>query len=514
MTSRVLERYPSTSERTRALAVVVTVTITLYYALYVKGSVAPQIIDELDMSLWFYVSIAIAGNILGAFGALSGAVTDRVGRSRLVLTGTGIVGVMTLLVIPQMPNKQLFLVADVAQTIVLGAILATMPALIRDFAPQLNRATAMATWNLGPILGSLLVSSVASNTLDDRPEWRFQFYVCGTVVLAAWALAVVGLRELSPALRAQLVVSAARDSDVAAVEQRAAQTHTPLEPGAWRQLLRPRILLPALGISLFLTFYFTRLGFWVIFFVTTYGFRPAEANGLSNWWWATSALALPLIGLLSDRLGVRKPIMLLGACGSVVALWVFGSYASDLSTTYSTFILLVIPAAAFGVMTNSMWITAFSEAIEAINPALVATGMAIYGWIVRLVAASVLVAVVASVGAASTLVDHGAEVGRITTEHAGPLAKIEGATRRVVAERAATRIPADDLAYLTEHGADVAAAVQEGPDQWGRWWRVALVMQVLFIPTIFLLPGPWRRRRTPEPGAPGAVREPVGAGSR
>jgi hypothetical protein len=204
--------------------------------------------------------------------------------------------------------------------------------------------------------------------------------------------------------------------------------------------------------------------------------------------------------------------MLVGAVGSVLALWVFGTLASDLSTSYSTFALIVIPAAAFGVMTNSMWITAFSEAIEAINPALVATGMAIYGWIVRLVAATVLLAVVASVGAASTLVDHGAEVGRIATEHAGQLAKIEAAERRVVAERAATRIPADDLAYITEHGADVASAVEEGPDQWGRWWRVALVMQLLLIPTIFLLPGPWRRRRTPEPGAPEEARIPVGVG--
>lgn len=512
MASRVLEHYPAPAARTRALGVTVLVTITLYYALYVKGSVAPQIIDELDMSLTFYVAIAITGNILGAFAALSGAVTDRVGRSRLVLAGTLTVGLMTLLVIPHMPTKQLFLAADVLQTVVLGAVLATLPALVRDFAPQLNRATAMATWNLGPILGSLLVSSIASRTLDDRPEWEFQFYVCGSVVLAAFALALVGLRELSPALRAQLVVSASRAEEVEAVDERAAHTHTPLPRDAWRQLLTPRIVIPALGISLFLTFYFTRLGFWVIFFVTTYGFRPAEANGLSNYWWATSALALPLIGVISDRLGVRKPIMLVGAVGSVVALWVFGTLASDLSTSYSAFALIVIPAAAFGVMTNSMWITAFSETIESINPALVATGMAIYGWLVRLAAAAALLGVVASVGAASTLVDHGAEVGRITTEHAGPLAKIEGATRPVVAERAATRIPADDLAYLTEHGADVAAAVEEGPDQWGRWWRVALVMQLLFIPTIFLLPGPWRRRRTPGPGAPGAVREPVGAG--
>ena len=89
MSSRVLQHYPSSAARNRALGVVVLVTVTLYYALYVKGSVAPQIIDEFDMSLGFYVSISIIGNLLGSFAALSSAITDRVGRSALAITGTG-----------------------------------------------------------------------------------------------------------------------------------------------------------------------------------------------------------------------------------------------------------------------------------------------------------------------------------------------------------------------------------------------------------------------------------------
>lgn len=503
--SRVLVNYPSAAVRRRSLAVVVGVTITLYYALYVKGSVAPLIIDEFDMSLTFYVAISIAGSLLGAFGALSGALTDRLGRSRLVLGGTLLSAVMTLVVIPRMPDKQWFLAADVLQAAVLGAVLATMPALTRDFAPQLNRATAMATWNLGPILGSLLVSSVASRTLDDHPEWQFQYAVCGTVVAAAFVVALIGLRELSPALRAQVVVSGVDPELVDQQSQLAPHPH--LAPGAWRALLTPRVVLPALGISLFLGFYFTRLGFWVIFFVTTYGFSPAQANGLSNWWWATSALTLSLVGLLSDRLGLRKPIMLLAAIGSIVVLAAFGSLASDPSTSYDTFAAIVVPAAALGVMTNAMFITAFSETIEDINPALVATGMAIYGWIVRIVAAVVLVAVVAMVPAASTLVDHGARVAKISGWQGEKLADLQSEDPKV-AKRAAAEIPPAQLYYLGEHGADVAEAAVEGPDQWGRWWRVCLLLQVLVLPTIFLLRGPWRRRRSEETGG-----ELIGAGA-
>ena len=488
--SRVLDHYPDRRTRNRALAVVVGVTITLYYALYVKGSVAPQIIDEYDMSLAFYVSISIVGNFLGAFAALAGSVADRIGRTRIVLAGVPVVAAMTLVVLPRTPDKASFLVADVLQTIVLSAVLVATPALVRDFAPQLNRATAICTWNLGPILGSLLVSSIASRTLDDHPDWRFQLYVCGSVVAVAAVAAYVGLRELSPALRAQVVVSG---SDPAAVDDRASGSDD--VAADWRLLMTPRILVPAVAISVFLFYYVTRLAFWVIYFVTTFGYTPAEANGLSNWWWGTSAITLLGIGVLSDRLGVRKPLMLVGSSFSLVALALFASRADDPGTSYGMFVAIIVPAAFGGVITFGMWLTAYTQAIETISPALVATGLAIYGWILRLLVAVALLLVVTTVSSADTLVNHGAEVGRISQTYAQELGRLDSPNPARALE-ARLAIPSEDLAYLTEHGPDVAAAVADGPGQWQRWWWICLLAQAALIPTIWLLPGPWRRPRT------------------
>lgn len=511
---------------------VVVVTISVYYALYLKGSVAPQIIDEYDMSLGFYVTISILGSLLGSGAALAGALADRIGRTGLMIYGSLFVALMTLLVTPNMPSKVTFLLADVSVSATTGVVLVASTALIRDFAPQLTRAVAMSTWNLGPILGSLLVSSVASRTLDDHPDWRFQYTVCGIVGLAAAIVGVLGFRELSPALRSQVFRTA---DDAAAAETRvedAAQA-SPAATATWRVLLTPRLLIPIVGIGLFLVFYFTRLGFWVIFFVTTRGFTGAEANGLSNWWWATSAVTLVAMGALADGLDIRKPLMLLGAVGSVVALSVFGTVAADPDTTYRTFVLTVVPAAFFGVTTSSMWITAFSEAVEERAPHLVATGMALYGWIVRLVAAGTFLGILLAIPAASTLADHGGEVARISQQYAQPLAALQTAGARqaelgaalavtgddrltgaaraeaerdlAAAERAqaanAAAIPADDLAFITEHGADVAEAAANTSDEWETWWRVCLVMQLVFIPTIFLLPGHWFRRRAAAPVA-------------
>ncbi|GAA4115721.1 hypothetical protein GCM10022215_14750 [Nocardioides fonticola] len=526
--SRQLEHYPTPTARARHLGVVVVVTISVYYALYLKGSVAPQIIDEYDMSLGFYVSISILGSLLGSGAALAAALADRIGRTGLMIYGSLFVALMTLLVTPNMPTKQLFLAADVTVSATTGVVLVASTALIRDFAPQLTRAVAMTTWNLGPILGSLLVSSVASRTLDAHPDWRFQYTVCGIVGLSTALLGLLALRELSPGLRAQVLHSA---DDAAAAEARAAGTTGLPERGAWRVLMTPRIILPTIGIGLFLVFYFTRLGFWVIFFVTTHGFTGAQANGLSNWWWATSAVTLVAMGALADGLGIRKPLMLVGAIGSIIALSVFGNLAAASDTSYRTFVLAIIPAAFFGVTTSGMWITAFSEAVEEIAPQLVATGMALYGWIVRLVAAGTFLAVLLAVPAASILADHGARVAGVSQQYATPLAQLQraggtvekltaalaatGADRLRGSERAqaqrdleaaqraqgyaAQQIPTDDLAYLTAHGADVAQAAADTSDQWESWWRVCLVMQLLFLPTIWLLPGHWFRRRAPAP---------------
>ena len=44
-----------------------------------------------------------------------------------------------------------------------GVILVATPALIRDFSPQLGRASAMGFWTLGPVVGSLVVAGCAQS---------------------------------------------------------------------------------------------------------------------------------------------------------------------------------------------------------------------------------------------------------------------------------------------------------------------------------------------------------------
>src|SRR6202167_6224526 len=92
---RQLDSYPDTGPRIFYLALTVLATVTLYYELYVGGSVSTLLLANLHMSFTFYVLILAFGNLVGAFGSLFAGLSDRVGRANLVVFGLLFTGVFT-----------------------------------------------------------------------------------------------------------------------------------------------------------------------------------------------------------------------------------------------------------------------------------------------------------------------------------------------------------------------------------------------------------------------------------
>ena len=80
--NRQLDSYPETGARMFYLAITVLATITLYYELYVGGSVATLLLTNLHMSFTFYVITLAFGALIGAFGSLFAGLTDRSGQWR------------------------------------------------------------------------------------------------------------------------------------------------------------------------------------------------------------------------------------------------------------------------------------------------------------------------------------------------------------------------------------------------------------------------------------------------
>src|SRR6266851_4070468 len=284
---RQLDSYPNTGPRVMYLAITVLATIMLYYELYVGGSVSTLLLANLKMSFTFFVLTLAFGALIGAFGSLFAGLTDRLGRANMVVFGLLFTAVFVEFILPAATNKWVFTIEGFVVGFVEGICLVATPALIRDFSPQVGRATAMGFWTTGPVLGSLIVSVVGSATIPaivhDPRFWTHEYRICGIVGIVVFLIALVGLRELSPQLRDQLMVTM-RDRALIEARAKGLDVEAALRH-PFRQLIKPDVVISAFAVSVMLLIYYTAVGFAVIYLVTVFGFSVKQADALGNWNW-------------------------------------------------------------------------------------------------------------------------------------------------------------------------------------------------------------------------------------
>ena len=518
--NRQLDRYPATAVRYAYLAIVILATIALYYQLYIQYAVSTAIITHYNMTFTYFVYVSVVGAAVGAFASLAAGLADRWGRANLTIWGLLIVGALVAFAVPNANSKGMYLALIAIVNFVEGVILVTTPALVRDFSPQLGRASAMGYWTMGPVVGSLVVTAVTSHTYTGATTWQDEFRYAGYAGLGMFVIALIGLRELSPGLRDQIMVTL-RDRALVEARAKGLDVDEALR-GHWRQMLRLDVVGSALAISLFLLLYFAAVASFTVYYVTTFGYSVQRTAGLLNWYWGANAISLVVVGLLSDFAKVRKPFMLIGAVASVGVLIPFALAATKPETSYYTFALLVAGIGIFGGFTYAPWMASFTETVERRNPAATATGLAVYGWIIRIVVAASSAILPLVVSSATPLVDHGAVVAQaqaqagpalaIIQQHPQLFAQLEqfppnqvppalqaqavqqvGIPNLLVVQQAAPQ-----LAILNQYGPSVQAAAAKNPTQWQHWWWVCLGGEAVFIPFIFLMAGRWSPRKARE----------------
>ncbi len=459
---RQLDSYPDTGPRVMYLAITVLATITLYYELYVGGSVATLILSNLGMTFKFYVVTVAFGNLIGAFGSLFAGLTDRYGRANLVVFGLLFSGIFVEFILPAAPNKWAFTIESFVVGAVEGVCLVATPALIRDFSPQLGRATAMGFWTSGPVVGSLIVAIVGSITIptvvtNERHTWATEFHIGGWVGLAVFLIALFALRELSPGLRDQLMVSM---RDRALIEMRAKGLDIEAAmKNHWRQLLKADVVVSAFAVSIMLLIYYALVGFLVIYATTILGFTLKQANNLGYYCWAFNTIAVILIGMTSDRFRVRKPFMVVGAVGSAVMLVLFllqskaGHHSFGLIAAYLAVMLFFLGVA------YTPWMASFTETVEHHNPAAVATGLAIWGWIIRVVVFGSSLLLLLVINTVTPLVNYGSQVAGYAAQY--PSLVWAGSHGKIVADATQYSTP---LGFAAAHPDIVANAQKFGPE--------------------------------------------------
>ena len=382
---RQLYKYPNTWPRIGYLAIVVLTTIMLYYLYYVEGAVTPLLLPYYHMSFQFFLYLLVVSNAIGAFSVFIGGLSDKIGRANLTIYGTLVVALVQLLAIPHIHSEWGFAASYCVIGFVEGVILVSTPALMRDFSPQMGRGLAMGFWALGPTMGALCASLVATHTLTHLTPWQDQFIISGLVCLGVVIIAFFFLRELSPQLRDQLMVS---ERERALVEARAkgidveTATAHPI-----RSMMRLDLISSSIAISVALLFYFASVSVLTIYWVVIFNRSTPQANGINVWLAAFLSGGLVVAGFLSDLARVRKPFMLFGAVASMVMLGFLIVQTGRPHTGYYANVLVIVLLAVSISIAYAPWMANYTEQVESHNPALTASGLAVWGWILRITVA-------------------------------------------------------------------------------------------------------------------------------
>jgi MFS family permease len=347
--------------------------------------------------------------------------------------------------------------------------------------------------------------------------------ISGVVGLVVSFVALLSLRELSSRLRDQVMVSL-QEQTILEVRARGLDIESATR-NPYGQMFKPDIVFSAIAISVFLLGYYTAVAFFPIYFQTVLNFSVSQSNSLQNWYWSSNAIALIVFGTLSDRLSVRKPFMLAGGVLSVFVSIAFLTKATHHNPSFSSVAVLLAFVGIWGGAAFAPWMASFTETVERRNPALTATGLAVWGWLLRVVVAVSFLILPHVINSVTPLVDNGAQVQAAAarnpvlvaeaTAHPEIFASLAKYSNPkdippAVLDKAITTVGAPtllllqkpqaqaDLKFLQAHAADVQAAQKAAPHQWQHWLWVCVGGQIFFIPMIFLMAGYWRPRRAKE----------------
>ncbi|HEY3687060.1 MAG TPA: MFS transporter [Streptosporangiaceae bacterium] len=390
--------------------------------------VLPLLLKDLGMSLGTYGLIQAVTTLTGAVSALlAGRWCDRVGRVKVLTPLLFLTGFCCLAMVLVSNATELFVLRFVLTFVESAAIAATAP-LVRDFSPRMGRASSFAFWDCGPVGSSFLASGIAAVTLDlFHDSWRSQFVIMGVLSLVFSVVIAATIADLSPALRGRIMLTESRGVEPAAEPEAA-----PARQGSYGALLRR----PVVWVNMFACY------FWVTSFVTfsvygtvilteSFGIRTAEASRLMTVMWVAELIALPVFGWISDRLQMRKAVMLVGAVLAVASTGFFAYFAGSGGSTGP----LMVASATLGLGSGigfCTWLANYSETTEDIAPAAQGRAWGLYGFIAR--ACTITVSL----------------------------------------------------------GAPAVIGMGGG---WQTWLVIATAMKFCFIPLLFFFKGPWRRPR-------------------
>ena len=187
---------------------------------------------------------------------------------------------------------------------------------------------------------------------------------------------------------------------------------------------------------------------------TVFGFTLKHANDLGYWGWAFNAVGVILVGMFSDRFRVRKPFMMVGGVGAAVMIVLFLLQAkAGAHPSFSTIAAILAIMLFFLGVAYTPWMASFTETVEHRNPAAIATGLAIWGWIIRVVVFASFLLLPVVINSVTPLVNYGGTVASYAAQY--PSLVWAGSHRKIVADATQYSAP---LTFAATHPTIVASA--------------------------------------------------------
>ncbi|GAA3236843.1 MFS transporter [Nonomuraea helvata] len=377
---RELNVYPVGGRRIFLLATAVLASLVANFETTV-ATILPLLMDDLRMSLTEYGQIAALSVLIGGISAgFGGILSDRWGRVAILVPTLTVTAACNFLLATVDSVAGLFWVRCL-MLFIEGAGITITASLVRDFSPRMGRAQAFAFWTWGPVGASFLASFIAGFTLPlFGNAWQSQAIIMGFLSLAMCAVVIWQIAEPSAALRAQVLQ---------AEQAVQAEGHTP--HGRLRELFRhPHLWAHVFGNTGWQVLYWTFAIFGQTILTTAFGMDAAAANRVVALGIVLNALAVVVVGRISDRIQLRKPFTAAGTVLTVAALAYFvaivgpGVPAAQVTIVYALLYL-------FMGIAYVPWMANFSEDAEDVESRLQGSALGIWGMVVRVMIVVLLV---------------------------------------------------------------------------------------------------------------------------
>ena len=311
------------------LALLTPATITL--ALRVKQIVPGDAARAASMVLFAGAVVALVSNPV--FGALSDRTRSRFGRRKPYLVAGALGGFVALALIGVARSVPAILVGWCCAQLAYNAVLAALVAIVADRIPAARRGTVVGILGMcmpvGQISGTFLVQYFA-------PDLLLALLVPGSIGLVGVLLLAFSLPRTSAADDGPVMAARAADTADARAGTPPATGRPRHRDFAWAWSSRVHFVVGSVFIQAYQPFLLLDVLKFDAADVPRLIFRSTLTQAAMSVLWSVFA------GRLSDRLGRRKPIAMVGTTLQGVGLWVIA-----MAPSY-TVLLLGIAVAGIG----------------------------------------------------------------------------------------------------------------------------------------------------------------------